>query len=452
MAGLFIVLLLFATACNGLNSNTHQDTPTDTHSDAPNNTLNDTHGDAPLTGTLTISQCFDFYYLEAAIERFKKIHPDVEIVLNKYDNDREKYKQQITTQLLAGVADDLLDATAFSDIDLAASGLLADFYPLMKNDPAFNEDDYYMNVFEAMAYKNKLIVFPACFIYLMIGVNNTFSSELTNKFRQYDKITFRELLDIYNSIEDKGNRSISKNIDALSATYNNFNAFVNLENKTCSFNTPKFIQFITDIKNGTNPQKIANGEIGFTYGFNYFSKADLEVYAKQYFFADVESNKYQIFLPNAEEEILTHFIPLVSENGKANVIPIKRFCINEASKNKELAWEFVKYITTPEANERVFIPAFPVHKGLFKTFADAELTEYIDYFRREFITVDGETADVVVQVKAILEAYNIMPMDYQPYIEFEAIPEVIRSFYAGVLTAEQAASELQNKMSLYLME
>jgi ABC-type glycerol-3-phosphate transport system substrate-binding protein len=444
MVGILVTALLFATACHDATDETLSDTPIDG--------LGDTSNDAPLTGTLSISQCYDFYYLEAAIEKFKKIHPDVVIVLNKYYNDREKYQQLITTQLLAGEADDLLDATAFSDIELAASGLLADFYPLMKNDPTFNEDDYYMNVFEAMAHKNKLIVFPACFTYLMIGVNNVFSPDLADKFRQYDKISLRELLDLYNSVEDKGHRYISQNIDALSATYDNINAFVDLENKTCSFNTPEYIRFITDIKNGTAPQKIANGEIGFTYGFTYFSKANQEEYALSYLFANTESNVYQIFLPNTEDEILTHFIPLVSENGKLNLVPIKRFCINEASKNKELAWEFVKFITTPEANEGVFIPTFPVNKELFQTYAVAELTQYIDYWRREFISVEGETADVVEQVKDILEAYNEMPMEYQPYFDFEAIPEIIKSYYAGTLTAEQAALELQNKVSLYLKE
>ena len=32
------------------------------------------------------------------------------------------------------------------------------------------------------------------------------------------------------------------------------------------------------------------------------------------------------------------------------------------------------------------------------------------------------------------------------------VTEAMNSFYMGVLTAEQVASELQNKVSLYLME
>jgi hypothetical protein len=35
---------------------------------------------------------------------------------------------------------------------------------------------------------------------------------------------------------------------------------------------------------------------------------------------------------------------------------------------------------------------------------------------------------------------------------FEAIKEIMQSFYNGFLTAEQAALELQNKVSLYLKE
>jgi len=63
---------------------------------------------------------------------------------------------------------------------------------------------------------------------------------------------------------------------------------------------------------------------------------------------------------------------------------------------------------------------------------------------------------VVNEIVAAIEGYNNMPMETPNYTFGDSLSEIVNatmySFYMGVLTAEQAASELQNKISLYLME
>ena len=76
--------------------------------------------------------------------------------------------------------------------------------------------------------------------------------------------------------------------------------------------------------------------------------------------------------------------------------------------------------------------------------------------REAWYSIDMEAAEAAGQVVSTLEAYNVMPMDSLNYIGLDFIPEIlqssIQSFYDGVMTAEQVAQELQNKISLYLME
>jgi len=117
-------------------------------------------GNKQLSGKLSISQCWNFLNLQGAIDQFTKIHPNVEIVLNKYDSDWEKYWAQVGAQLIAGTGDDILDASDFSYVQLADRGFLADFNKLMRDDPRFNEDDYYSNVFKGLEYKGGLYNFP----------------------------------------------------------------------------------------------------------------------------------------------------------------------------------------------------------------------------------------------------------------------------------------------------
>ena len=465
-----LAILLFATACT--NTGAGDEAKNSPQNETPPGDLTQAQDFAGQT--LAISLCYDFYNLEKAIKQFNELYPEVTVVLNKYDNDAEKYKQQVTTQLMAGKADDLLDAAGgFSDVQLFDSGLLGDFYPLMLKDPAFNKDDYYMNVFEGMAYNGKLIVFPALFSYEMIGVNNTFSDELVKSFKQYETITYRQLFDIYNNLPEKGGRYFSRSMDAITALNANLHTFVDFENKKCYFNTPEFIQFISDAKNSTSPQKIADGEEGLLFN-TPMPGLQQNRYAAQYLFAEEASNRFLTyfrekeqlaqlfsflgnevldrFMSDFDKQALSYFIPLANSDGTLMLVPSKRFCLNANSKNKELAWEFIKFLTTPEANENELLYSFPVNKRVFRSHVSASITEAVDYWRNSGHAVEGETAEVVEAVMSIYEKYNELPMKYQVELYHSIIPDVLHSFHANILTAEQAASELQNKMSLFLME
>ena len=60
-----------------------------------------------------------------------------------------------------------------------------------------------------------------------------------------------------------------------------------------------------------------------------------------------------------------------------------------------------------------------------------------------------------MQQLAIYEQYLDMPMEESSKFIigiYELIKESITAYYQDVLTAEQVAAELQNKVSLYLME
>jgi spermidine/putrescine-binding protein len=129
--------------------------------------------------------------------------------------------------------------------------------------------------------------------------------------------------------------------------------------------------------------------------------------------------------------------------------------ISEASQNKELAWEFLKFLTTPEATEKLLLTGMPVNRETFKTFSPSNIAWFINDYKNKGFTMDGEEADVVTQVMAKLEQYNELPMKCytsggdldETFFMYDCI-----AFLDGFLTAEQAASAMQNKVSLYLME
>jgi hypothetical protein len=374
---------------------------------------------------------------------------------------------------MAGSGSDIMEATGLRDIKIYESGYLADFYALMKSDPNFNEDDYYMNVFAGLAHQNKLFLFPGSFRYEVAGINSTVSAALTNSFTQCDTITYRQMLDIYRGLADNSGLYLSYYIDALTAINNNLMSFVDFDNKTCSFNSAYFIEFIKDLKSATNPQKVAAGELG-RYRLEEYSRIEQKEYALQYLFmpADItlflrdstqilteDSKLHPVFYPYAEKEVFTHFVPITDDSNRLAFLPAQSFCINAASPNKELAWEFIKFMSTPECYPGLGnkLLLFPVHKNFFKSHVSAKLTQYVDS-RQNAAATDEETRQIVQRVMTLLEGYNEMPMKYQAFFStgggpaYDIMEETMVNFYNGVITAEQAASKLQDKISLYLME
>ena len=468
---LIAALLLITTACSGESKNLPTDNQSASESVAEAVTAPATSGEQQPSATspaqdsttpgggkqvLRVSQCYNFYNLEYAIEKFKVTHPDVEIVLTKYNSDIEKYRQQVVTQLMTGIADDILDSTEITENVSSGKGLLTDIYPLMQNDPDFHEADYFMNVLDALATDGKLLTFPAFFSYRLVGVQTKHSQALTEQFKQFDAITYRELLDLYRHIDAKEGKYLCENIDAVNVILANINDFVDFENKTCNFITDDFIKLISDAKQATSPRRVAEDNLGFLVGKG-MTKSTQEEYARQYIFDHADERDFLVFFPYAEEQLFTHYIPLTSETGKLLIAPIKRLSISESSANKVLAWEFIKFLTTEEANPDLDLYSFPIQRELYQSYVTGYVERHLDFWRNEEgYDIIGDAGEVAAQALASQVQMNEMPMEvFESWLSmsfYEVLRETMKSFYQGLMTAEQVASELQNKMSLALME
>ncbi len=461
---LLLMILLMATlaAC----TNKSEDTP---NPSAPENgaASNDQSSNEPASSeapqkpdfagqTLSISVTdLTNYHLGPYVERFKAAYPGVEIALNKYEWGI--YNQQIGTQLMAGEADDIVEAGWVDIRKLLETGLVADFYPLMQNDPNFHEEDYYMDVFDSMTYKGKLTIFPTYFSYNLIGVNSQVSEQLKEQFNSYETITCREVLDLYNNLEDRGGRYLCCGANSEILFLNSFYSYIDFENEKCYFDTPEFIQFLTDYKNSTSPKATAHSKGESPDLPPQLDKPGvLEEFALQYLFqlfSDLRYCEYLMFLPDAEKEIFTHFIPIATDTNELIIQPFGTYHISETSQNKELAWEFIKFLTTPEANENLSLIGMPVNREMVKTFAPSNMRWTINNYKGKGFTIDGEEADVVTQVMSEFAQYNELPMKcYAPGVDSKFYWDDFLTFLDGALTAEQAAAAIQNKVSLYLME
>jgi ABC-type glycerol-3-phosphate transport system substrate-binding protein len=476
LASLVLVLTLCITACspeqndtgtndiaqppqqNNASISENQDTSDSTNEASP--------AESTLSGTLTISQA-SRGQLERAVERFTTLHPDVEIVLNCYDSNWQRFNMQVSTELMAGVADDIISLGTLPLFDLADRGLVVDLLPLMQNDPDFNEDDYFMHVIDSFKYRSGLHVFPMQFDYTLIGIN-TFNldevsgrnpEEIIERFRQLETISYRQMLDLYIGLENRDGLYVSLAANALDHIISSLSIFIDFENNIANFYSDEFIRTLNDWREVTDPLLIAGGRLPISRSgsFTGVNRAAQIERASRYLFAAYGMGlSYDVFFPHTEQELFTHFIPLATCDGEILVHTGRAFFINSASYNVELAWEFLKFLATDMYVYNRFPTGIPTNRDKFRNTISHSISNAIGVWTREERLFDvGDIDELTESIYEKVSVFNEMPMRHSTeYWGAHSVmmSEIITSFYHGVLTAEQAALELQNRISIFLME
>ena len=404
---------------------------------------------------LTISVGFDWMTrdLETAAKLFKQTHPGADIIIKSsggdaatFDNDSGKYVTQTVTSLMAGKADDIFDGTEIPYVKLADSGLLAGFYPLMDADKNFRKADYYTNVFDAMSYKGQLYMFPLDIWYTLTGINNTAAPDVIKKYSQLTTISDAERVSFYKANGNTKSLSLCERFDPLFVITRNFDQFINYEKKTCDFKNNNFIQLVTDLKNLMGKNTASNN---VSYGIDLKKDAyDSQKYLFQDGYTDFYLLKYKEFSG------FRHFIPLATPDGKVYIYPVTKFCISEQSANKELAWEFIKFLTLPETNNQIKTLHSNINKASFKEAEIASLKKSVEDNKSQFgIYPVGDVQQTIRDVAAYYDKINQMPMRY---VSLENYTDILTKdtglLNKGAMTPEQMASDLQNKISLSLNE
>jgi ABC-type glycerol-3-phosphate transport system substrate-binding protein len=172
----------------------------------------------------------------------------------------------------------------------------------------------------------------------------------------------------------------------------------------------------------------------------------------KYAFKKIYWYNYHYFL-NYKEFSYTDFIPVTAGQGRLSMDIQKNFVMNANAPDKALAWEFLKFLTSMAANTDVYIPGLPVKRDVYDRYLTDELNSAIEQMTKDAaISPAGDPGDAVLNAKKILDSYTNMPMIYQYTPYSDIIFSNLKLFYDGTLTAEQAAAELQNKITIALTE
>jgi multiple sugar transport system substrate-binding protein len=211
-----------------------------------------------------------------------------------------------------------------------------------------------------------------------------------------------------------------------------------VKDKTCNINNDKFINAFTRDFEYYNPYE----NVG---GIN--TKVDMMNHLFLVLDYPFQISNYK----NDFQEEFSYLYPLLNSDGNITLSPISpgRLAINNNSKEKELAWEFIKFclsdwaqqdqISKPNYEETPIDFAgfvnFPIKKSAFEAvFANDPIMDeelYHELKKWNESDFDANLADAVIT---------------------QMFSDELGSYQQGSQTAEQTAENLQNKISTYLNE
>ena len=448
---LSVVLILLLCAFSGCNNGeaTIQDIPDVKETGGATDNVN---------GKITVSPLLDQVILENAASRFMRIHPDVKVIVeqgpaftNNSDADIaiKNYTEKVKTGIMSGTASDIIQMSIFYEYyNMVDNRLLANIGQLMENDPDMNTDLYYNNVLDSLKYKDGLYMFPTTFVYRMVGLNKKFP-ELLPEWNAKKQVSLIDLLNMYNNMPEgsRGGHFVEPSFSPSIVIYTQIMDYVDFNHKTCDFDNEEFVALIKDLKAVKDPDVIDGGY----YTQDYYSPQEEASVASNHVFLHIDNSESQFFF-DFDNSNFTAFKPLIDASGKMSMVPSDSYGITASSNNKELAWEFLKYLISPELKEGTFLFGMPVRKDTFEVVEGNTLSQAFNQALRDGYVKEGERGDITNSAINEIRKSNELPMSFsRPGYEILSILEEEFDLYLKDLTsAEQTASSIQNKVYLYL--
>jgi len=395
----------------------------------------------------------------------------IEIIDSGFEYDFDLARERVGLEFMAGTAPMLIE-TMFLDrpnpspldyLHPAIAQHFADWLPIIAADPYFDEDDWYMNVFDALSADGRLIGFPITYdtmwgnTYIVV---NTIVPGLLEMVGDRQTISITEMMEIHSQIAPTLDRPmyIESRFHTINAVGNNIDAFFDFETGRVEFNTPEFIEFITLARELTSPRRDANPpNFSATLGnreHNHFE-------SQNYLFRRTWTSDFGIFDIFEEDIPFANPILLGNDNGEMLITPFNTMILNNAATDtqKALALDFLRFSMLHEdavSTTHHYTAISSSARRLDEVFTRRTFnTVDTHVFRRDGWSLRENSSYALAAVRNNTTAAGEMPMRdarYAPGIVREAIYEILLQFHDGLLTAEQAAVDLQNRVVLMLME
>ncbi len=380
------------------------------------------------------------------IKEFNKKYPNIQVSVNgqmEYYPTASDYPAKVSVDLMSGTAGDIIDLADLPYIRYARNNLLEDLYPYMEEDPNFQQEDYYTNIFEAIEYKDELYGIPMSFFNKSVRFSQTLLEKNRIEIAEMKSINYKDILNIYHRIAPGNDKLILTHyFDRLILEESEYCRFLDERNGTADFNSQEYIEFLNETKSIQWPSEEERKRlfISMEEAWASLDENDLCVFVASLYQKERNSRLFYEHPSN-----LTLPIPLSSTNGdKEFMSPDRVLSISSSSKNKDLAWKFIRFCIEEKpaevlnGNDNWLLSGYPINRR-----------NTLKMLESAFGEGKEEAIQMIDQWNSERNEANFLSHSYVLYDEIRKITD---EFYGGRMTAEECARQAQERAEIYLKE
>ncbi|MCH5341171.1 MAG: extracellular solute-binding protein [Acetatifactor sp.] len=376
---------------------------------------------------------------------------------NSYE-DNEAGQTKLNNDIITGGMPDILVADAYNTENIPienyiAKGWLADINDFIKKDEELSQEEFLQNVFDAYSVKGKLYyVIPSFYVNTMVAKSSIVGDRTS--WTMSDMMELQKSLPEGTSMMENMTRS---NFFSTMLRYCG-NDFIDVETGKCTFDSEAFIDLMEFAK--SLPEKIEYEENWWMHYETQY-REDRTILMSAYI-NSISGFNYTLNGTFGED---ISYVGFPTTGGMGAFLNYNMaYCISSKSKNKDGAWEFLRYYLTDEYQESNNRYNFSVQKDIFEEEAQEALErpywidkdgnkEYHDeyfYMNGESFVLDTMTQDQID--KLVNYIYTIDNAYYYNTDIINIIQEEIDAFFADQKGAAEVANIIQRRAQVYVDE
>lgn len=403
-------------------------------------------------------------YVDGDVERrvieFNRNSEEYRIVVKSYDSfntydDWQAGYTQLNNDVTTGNMPDILITDGLPVENYVAKGLLEDIGKMIEEDEELSQVEYVQNVFDAYSVDGKLYYVIPCFtVSTMIGKESIVGDRTS--------WTMADMLELKASLPEDTHMMGELTRQGFFSTMMQYcgSDFVDVDTGKCDFDTQNFITMMEFAKE--LPEELSEDYYGEDYWATYESQyRDGRTILSGMSIGTIRDTNYMI---NGYFGGDVAFIGFPTENGSGSYVSAtESYAISSKSRNKEGAWEFLRYYLTDEYQSEISW-GMPVQRKQFDEMAgkgterpyylneDGTKEEYDDYFymNGEEIKLDPLSQEQVERIVGFI--LSVDKCYYYNESIMNIINEEMDAFYTGQKTAQEVAKTIQNRAQLYVDE
>lgn len=375
---------------------------------------------------------------QESVVNFNKSHDDVRIVFQDYDT-----VDLFVTDVIAGKIPDLVDLSEPEIYyALEKKGLLEDLRTYLAKDEEISENDFAKKSLEFYARDGKLYAFSyGMMISAMMGNRDYLEERDGWSFEEFRK--FVEEL----PRPEMATKVLSKQQMLFVFCLQYLGHFVDEDEGKCNFQTEEFVELLKSA-NLFSQQEMTMAEME-----GIFDEIQLgEIALVPVEIGDVGSYELWRTLFASKGKVIGY--PAESGNGICLLPAGSALAITTGCEEKDIAWEFVKYLSTQKKDG---FAVFPCYLPLFEETMDKARENADSKEPATQLSWGNGTMDIlhasreeIDMLRDLLQSGSVSEGFHEAILRI--VSEEAGAYFSGSKSAEQVAEIIQNRVQLYMAE